>query len=155
MKRKLGSLLVVVAGLLLALSRWLDPGSAGRAPQQGAPRVERPAPAGDRLSPPDARSGGLDFTGDSERDTQIARVVTAMDQTGQPPAGVAQGGRRGGPQGVFDNRQASCPGAARATTSRATSGRVAPAGAAPTAWSSDASARSTTPDHYRTFTRLR
>jgi guanyl-specific ribonuclease Sa len=34
---------------------------------------------------------------------QILKVIEAMDATGAPPSGVAQGGRRGGRKGVFQN----------------------------------------------------
>jgi len=88
-RRTLGSLLVVVAGLLLALSRWLDPGAGGRAPHQVPPGVERPGPPATASHTSDAQAGVLALTGDTERDAQIARVVAAMDQTGQPPDGVA------------------------------------------------------------------
>lgn len=104
MKRGLASLLLVVAGVVLALVRWIDPALP---PRDGAPRE----PSASRQSAPSsapeagapAPSGGLRSVGDAERDAQIARVVTAMDATGRPPAGVVQGGRRRGPKGVFDN----------------------------------------------------
>lgn len=160
MKRALASLLVVVAGLLLAFSRWLDPGSAGRAPEQdaaraGQPRVERPA-APTASSPSGVPPGALASTGEPERDAQIARVVAAIDQTGHPPAGVAQGGRRGGPRGVFDNRQGLLP--------RRGGGYYVESDI----WPRGPGGRGTyrlvfgregevyyTSDHYRTFTRLR
>jgi guanyl-specific ribonuclease Sa len=44
-----------------------------------------------------------------KRRTQVARVIESMDRTGRPPSGVAQGGRRDGPRGVFDNAQRILP----------------------------------------------
>lgn len=35
--------------------------------------------------------------------------MAAFDRTGSPPAGVAQGGRRGGRRGVFDNAEGRLP----------------------------------------------
>lgn len=141
MRRKLATLLVAVAGLLLALGRWLGPGG-GAPPPVPPTRAERPAP----LPPADGGGAGRSAgrgqpaaTGDAARDAQIARVVAAVDETGRPPEGVAQGGRRGGPRGVFDNPGASsttaragCRNEARGTTWRATSGRAGPAAGAPT-----------------------
>lgn len=163
MKRKLGSLLVVVAGLLLALSRWLEPGSADRASRQDAPRAERhqaERPSAPQSNAPSRPSGvptdALASTADIERDAQIARVVAAMDQTGRPPAGVVQGGRRGGPKGVFDNRQGLLPrrGAGYYVESdiwpRGPGGR----GTYRLVFGREGEVYYTS-DHYRTFTRLR
>jgi len=36
-------------------------------------------------------------------------VIEAMDRTGAPPEGVAQGGRRGGRKGVFQNAEGRLP----------------------------------------------
>src|SRR5438874_86576 len=36
---------------------------------------------------------------------QIAAVIDSMDRSGRPPAGVAQGGRRAGRRGVFENAE--------------------------------------------------
>jgi guanyl-specific ribonuclease Sa len=53
----------------------------------------------------------LDLRGvaDSEHRAQIQRVIEAMDRTGAPPDGVAQGGRRGGRKGVFQNAEGRLP----------------------------------------------
>lgn len=111
MRRKLGTLLVAVAGLLLALGRWLGPG--GGAPPPVPPnRAEQPAPlprSDGGAAGQVAGRGQLAATGDAARDAQIARVVAAVDETGRPPEGVAQGGRRGGPRGAFDNREGRLP----------------------------------------------
>ena len=40
---------------------------------------------------------------------QIRRVVESMDRTRVPPAGVVQGGRNGGRQGVFQNAEGRLP----------------------------------------------
>ncbi len=46
---------------------------------------------------------------DSRRRAQIQRVVEAIDRTGAPPAGVVQGGRRGGQKGLFQNAEGRLP----------------------------------------------
>ncbi len=152
---------MVAAGLLLALSRWLDPGGVGQ-PHQDAPRAERPQveqpapPPVTATRPSDTQAGGLASTGDPERDAQIARVVTAMEQTGQPPAGVAQGGRRGGPKGAFDNRQGVLP---RRGTGYYVESDIWPRGPGGRGTYRLVFGREGevyyTSDHYRTFTRLR
>ena len=157
MKRALGSLLVVVAGLLLALARWLGPGQPHQGlPQAERPPVERPRPPATAPRQSEPQAGSLAATGDEERDAQIARVVAAIDQTGRPPAGVVQGGRRGGPRGAFDNRQGLLP--------RRAAGYYVESDI----WPRGPGGRGTyrlvfgregevyyTSDHYRTFTRLR
>lgn len=157
-KRTLASLLLVVAGLLLALSRWLDPGAAVRNPHQDAPRAERPsAPQSSAPSRPDGPpSAALASTGDALRDGQVALVVAAMDQTGRPPAGVAQGGRRGGPKGVFDNRQGRLPrrGAGYYVESDIWPRGPAGRGTYRLVFGREGEVYYTS-DHYRTFTRLR
>jgi guanyl-specific ribonuclease Sa len=40
---------------------------------------------------------------------QVRRVVESMDATGRPPAGVAQGGRRRGRRGEFQNAEGRLP----------------------------------------------
>ena len=39
----------------------------------------------------------------------MALVVESMDRTGRPPAGIAQGGRRGGRRGEFQNLEGRLP----------------------------------------------
>lgn len=162
MKRKLGSLLVVVAGLLLVLGRWLDTGEGGRAPVP-PPRAERPpveqatpAPGPGAGSGRPARPGQLASTGAAALDAQVGRVVAAMDATGRPPEGVVQGGRRGGPRGVFDNREGRLP---RRGPGYYVESDVWPRGPGGRGSHRLVFGRERevyyTADHYRTFTRLR
>ncbi len=162
MKRKLGSLLVVVAGLLLALGRWLGPADVVRPPVPPS-RAERPpvepaapAPGPGTGSEKPAQPGQLASTGDTALDAQVRRVVVAMDATGHPPEGVVQGGRRGGPRGVFDNREGRLP--------RRGQGYYVESDIWPRGPGGRGSHRLVfgrerevyyTADHYRTFTRLR
>ena len=46
---------------------------------------------------------------DAAHRAQISRVIEAMDHTGAPPSGVAQGGRRGARKGVFQNAEGRLP----------------------------------------------
>jgi RNAse (barnase) inhibitor barstar len=46
---------------------------------------------------------------DTPLDRQIAAVIDSMDRTARPPAGVAQGGRRAGRRGVFENAEGRLP----------------------------------------------
>jgi guanyl-specific ribonuclease Sa len=39
----------------------------------------------------------------------VTRVVAVLDRTGRPPAGIAQGGRRGGRRGLFENAEGRLP----------------------------------------------
>lgn len=92
-----------------AFSRWF--GSAPAAEPQVA-TVPAPGPGGAgaeaKESTPDA-SPALASVGDARRDRQVAGVVAAMDRTGRPPEGVAQGGRRGGQRGLFENAEGRLP----------------------------------------------
>lgn len=104
------AVLIVLTGI--GLARYFDARSpavdavadaAGKAPTRPDPT----SPAGNI----DPGGGGLDLGSvptDSHR-AQIARVVEAMDQTGKPPTGVVQGGRRGGVKGVFQNAEGRLP----------------------------------------------
>jgi guanyl-specific ribonuclease Sa len=95
----IATILVLLAGALLALARSFD-GQPPNDPQPTPPRVERPAPA--PTAAPQAPPT-------DEREQQVQRVIAAMDATGRPPAGVAQGGRKGGPKGLFDNAEGRLP----------------------------------------------
>jgi len=77
-------------------------------PSPSASPVAAPsrAPSG-TLASRDAR--GLKVLGKKPLDAQIAVVVTSMDRTGRPPSGVAQGGRRGSRPGVFQNAERRLP----------------------------------------------
>jgi hypothetical protein len=57
----------------------------------------------------DARSAPLADLGDPRLSGQVMRVVESFDRTGQPPAGVSQGGRRHGGRGVFENAEGRLP----------------------------------------------
>jgi ribonuclease len=48
--------------------------------------------------------------GDGRLAAQVRAVVAAVKSTGHPPAGVAQGGRRGSQRGVFLNAERRLPG---------------------------------------------
>lgn len=97
----IASALVVAAGLLLALARFF--GNEAHAPTDATPRpprAEQPAPT----SAPAAAG-----TRDDALKSQIDSVIESMDRSGRPPDGVAQGGRKNGPKGVFDNRGGVLP----------------------------------------------
>ena len=83
-------------------------------------------------------------------------MVESMDRTGRPPAGIEQGGRRGGQRGVFQNLEGRLP--------------AQPPGyyTETDVWPRGASGRGTrrlifgrggevyyTADHYRTFVKVR
>jgi hypothetical protein len=113
MRRVAASALVIVAGLLLGLARWLAPVDAPTRSGERAPAEQR-APD-DARAPLDARvaPAALDDAGLARLDDalaqQIRAVVDSFDRTGRPPAGVAQGGRRGGPRGRFQNAEGRLP----------------------------------------------
>jgi guanyl-specific ribonuclease Sa len=84
---------VLLASWLLATARHLDRGAA---PQAAPPAA---AAANERLA----------SLGSRALEDQVRLVIRSFDETGRPPDGVAQGGRRGGPRGVFDNAQGRLP----------------------------------------------
>lgn len=81
----LAALLAVLASLLAPLARPQAP-------------VRAPEP-----------TKHLERTPNDALDAQIRRVIESMDSTGHPPRGVAQGGRRGGRRGVFENAEGQLP----------------------------------------------
>ena len=82
----------------------------GEAPTRPAPASTYPAPTTLAPAPPaDPAAPSLDALPDAARRAQVSRVIESMDRTGRPPSGVAQGGRRDGPRGVFDNAQRVLP----------------------------------------------
>lgn len=113
---RLAAALLVALALLAGgqVSRWLEGESRAPAARQEAPAATAPAPA---TRPAEARDAArplvLASVGDPRRDRQIAAVVAAMDATGRPPDGVAQGGRRGGTRGQFENAEGRLPRRAR------------------------------------------
>jgi len=107
MKKALAAALAALASLLLLAVHHLErpaepaPASASRS----APRPVDTAPrTGDRNEAPPAIA-----LGDPELERQVAIVIESMDRTGRPPAGVAQGGRRNGRRGVFENAEGRLP----------------------------------------------
>ena len=97
--RRLVPLLIVFAGVLASRSRGLETKAT-----DGPPRA---APIAAAAKP----EGALDLSRveASDHRAQIQRVVEAMDRTGAPPEGVAQGGRRGAHKGVFQNAEGGLP----------------------------------------------
>ena len=84
--------LVLLLATLAVLSAAVPPRAAGafdRAPHAAA-RADR-------------------ATRDALLDRQIAAVIDSMDRTGRPPTGIAQGGRRAGRRGVFENAEGRLP----------------------------------------------
>lgn len=108
---------VLVALAALAgerVSRWFEGESERPAARQDAPAPTASVPAARPAEDRDAAPRpGLASIGDARRDRQIAAVVAAMDETGRPPDGVAQGGRRGGRRGQFENAEGRLPRRAR------------------------------------------
>ena len=161
MKRLVASGLAILAAVLMAVAALLDPSAAGRSTTGGRPdgRAEAPRPA---ERPPagsavDATGpSSLVSLGDAELDRQVRRVVESMDATGQPPKGVAQGGRRRGPRGLFENAEGRLPRRPRGFYTetdvwpRQRGGR----GAERLVFGRDGSVHYTA-DHYRTFVPVR
>ncbi|HQZ18612.1 MAG TPA: ribonuclease domain-containing protein [Vicinamibacteria bacterium] len=103
--RRLVLVLIVLAGVVLGRSRGADTrATAPVAPP--APAAARSGATADSATPATLDLRAVDS---AEHRAQIERVVEAMDLTGEPPAGVAQGGRRGGPKGVFQNAEGRLP----------------------------------------------
>ena len=154
MKKALVAALAALASLLLLavhhLERPAEPAPASL--PRSAPRPAATAPWGnDRNQAPPAIA-----LGDPELERQVAIVIESMDRTGRPPAGVAQGGRRSGRRGVFENAEGRLP--------------VQPGGyyTETDVWPRGESGRGArrlifgrgrevyyTADHYRTFARIR
>jgi guanyl-specific ribonuclease Sa len=107
MKKALAAALAALASLLLLAVRHLErpaepaPASVSRS----APRPADTAPRTDDRNPAPPTIA----LGDPELERQVASVIESMDRTGRPPAGVAQGGRRGGGRGVFENAEGRLP----------------------------------------------
>lgn len=107
-------LLATLLGLLVLLG-----GLAGRflpeaAVSEGAdssPAASASSPLGPSAAPADdeSRDRVRPSLGDARLDAQVLAVIESFDRTGRPPAGVAQGGRRGGPPGRFANAEGRLP----------------------------------------------
>jgi guanyl-specific ribonuclease Sa len=100
---------VLIVAFLGIFARWRGTEPAGKDVAAAA----SPSAMTDRSAAPpsSAPSHGLDLgpvTDAAHRD-QITRVVSAFDETGAPPHGVAQGGRRNGKRGMFVNAEGRLP----------------------------------------------
>jgi guanyl-specific ribonuclease Sa len=155
--RVAGSLLLV-AMALAGVGRWLGLSSAAApqpAPATAAVQPANPSRAAAGKPSSVAAHGRLEAQLGEERARQVRLVVAAMRGSGAPPAGVAQGGRRGGEQGVFLNLEGRLPRRARGyyketdVWPRAAGGR----GAERLIFGRDGEVFYTG-DHYRTFARL-
>jgi guanyl-specific ribonuclease Sa len=94
----------VAALAFLLVFCWAFVGPARVAPvSPPAPQTSEPEAA---LSPV---ASGLRSLGDAALDVQVRQVVESMDRDGRPPERVAQGGRRGGRKGVFENAERRLP----------------------------------------------
>jgi guanyl-specific ribonuclease Sa len=94
--------------------------------------------------------------GDHELERQVALVIDSVDRTGHPPAGVAQGGRRRGKRGTFENAEGRLP---RQADGYYTESDIWPRGAGGRGARRLIFGRGGevyyTADHYRTFVRVR
>jgi guanyl-specific ribonuclease Sa len=112
--RRLVPLLILLLAAVFGRSRAVATKPAGQTPTPSTSFADG-APSGPSSAPSTAASAksgtGLDLgaIGDPHHRAQVARVVEAMDRTGAPPDGVAQGGRRGARKGVFQNAEGRLP----------------------------------------------
>lgn len=104
-----------MAGVVAVIAALVAARGGQRAKATPSPEVPQKTEARETTSSAAKGSTDLNLTAVSGRDRQeqIRRVVEAMDTTGQPPNGVAQGGRRGGERGVFTNVEGRLPRKAR------------------------------------------
>jgi len=154
MKKTLAAVLAALASLLLVAVRYLERPSA----PAGAP-VSHSAPRPPTVpSTPSTREAAPApiALGDPVLERQIALVIESMDRTGRPPDGVAQGGRRHGPRGAFENAEGRLP---RQGPGYYTETDVWPRGAGGRGARRLIFGRGGevyyTADHYRTFVRVR
>ena len=153
MKKFLAVVLAALASFLLVAVRHLErpaepaPASIPHAEPRPATAPAAPAP---RAAPTSISLG------DPALERQVALVIESMDQTGHPPQGVAQGGRRGGTRGVFENVEGRLP---RQAGGYYTETDVWPRGAGGRGARRLIFGRGGevyyTADHYRTFVRVR
>ena len=99
MKRSLALVLAALASLLLLAVRHLERGDA---------IAERPSAQTAATAAAEAGRPS-NVLGDPDLDRQVAAVIESMDRTGRPPAGIAQGARKGGQRGLFQNAEGRLP----------------------------------------------
>jgi guanyl-specific ribonuclease Sa len=153
MKKMLATVLAALAALLLVTARHLERSEPAPAPipRSGPVSTEaKPAAPRPQEAPPAIALG------DPALERQVALVIDTMDRTGHPPAGVAQGGRRSGGRGVFENAEGRLP---RQADGYYTETDVWPRGASGRGAQRLIFGRGGevyyTADHYRTFVRVR
>jgi guanyl-specific ribonuclease Sa len=120
------------------------------------PSAPAAAPSASAIAVAPGKAVSLKSLGRERLDAQVRRVVDSMDRLGRPPAGIVQGGRRGGRRGAFENLERRLP--------------VKPPGyyRESDVWPPRGKGRGAerlvfgregevyySPDHYRTFVRLR
>lgn len=107
--RRLVPVLIVLAGVILGRARGTETKATEPAPP-AAPALVASGASRTVATQGTGSEQGLDLRAveTPEHREQIQRVVEAMDRTGAPPAGVAQGGR-GGQKGVFQNAEGRLP----------------------------------------------
>lgn len=117
-----------------------------------------PSPSPSPSPSPAARpeEAKLKALGKPRLDAQVREVVESMDRLGRPPAGVAQGGRRGAKRGVFENAERRLPAHSSGyyRESDVWPARASGRGAERLIFGREGEVYYS-PDHYRTFTRLR
>lgn len=108
--RRLVAVLILFAGVVFGRSRGTATETKATDPPP-PPADARPAaiPAPTTPATGSERTLELRAVEAPEHRAQIQRVVEAMDRNGAPPPGVAQGGRRGGRKGVFQNAEGRLP----------------------------------------------
>ncbi len=89
----------IVGCLALAATACAPSGPRGRPVASAAPAAASPVPDSSLES----------LLGDARLAVQVRAVIDSVDATGAPPAGVTQGGRRGGARGVFMNAEGRLP----------------------------------------------
>jgi guanyl-specific ribonuclease Sa len=152
MKKTLAALLAALASLLLVARHLERPAApAGASVPNSAPR-----PATVPAAPSTRKTAAPIALGDPALERQVAVVIESMDRTGRPPEGVAQGGRRSGARGAFENAEGRLP---RQAAGYYTETDVWPRGAGGRGARRLIFGRGGevyyTADHYRTFVRVR
>lgn len=111
MKKMLAAVLASLAALLLVAVRHLEAPARPASAEPASVSVPRSAPRAPETIPaaPVHREAPAPALGDPALAQQVAAVIDSMDRTGRPPAGVAQGGRRGGRRGAFENAEGRLP----------------------------------------------